>query len=42
MGAKIMGKHCPKIIGKRVKRKIFGPKMHGLIGKWITFNKEEM
>jgi hypothetical protein len=42
MGAKMMGKHGPKVLDKSVKRKIFGPRMHGVIGKWIKLNKEEL
>ena len=28
MGATIMGKHSPKLLDKRVKRKIFGSRMN--------------
>jgi hypothetical protein len=29
----MMGKPSPKVLEKSVKRKIFGPKMHEIIGK---------
>jgi hypothetical protein len=37
-----MGKHSPKVLDKRAKRKIFGPRMDELIGKCMKLHKEEM
>jgi hypothetical protein len=42
MGATMMGKHSPKVLDKRVKRKIFGSRMEVVTGKWTILNKEEM
>jgi len=39
MGATTMGLHSPKALDKRVKRKIFGPKMDEVIGKWVKLHK---
>ena len=38
----MMGKYRPKVLDKNVKRKIFGSRMHEVIGKLIKFNKEEI
>jgi hypothetical protein len=42
MGATMMGKHSPNMLDKSLKRKIFGPRLHEIIGKWIKLNKEEI
>jgi len=38
----MMGKYSPKVLDKSVKRKIFDPRMHEVIGKWIKLQKEEI
>jgi hypothetical protein len=37
-----MGKYSPKVLDKRLKRKIFGLRMDEVTGKWIKLNKEEI
>jgi len=40
MGATTMGKHTPKALDKRINRKIFGPRMDEVIGKWVKLLKK--
>jgi hypothetical protein len=42
MSATMMGKCSPKLLDKSIKRKILGPRMHEVIGKWIKLHKEEI